>query len=57
MLGQEPIIIDVGQAVLLTHPNSMEFLVRDVKNLARYFRKYDIQADEKDMMKTITGGP
>ncbi|MFO7619333.1 MAG: serine protein kinase RIO [Thermoplasmata archaeon] len=56
MLEQEPVIIDVGQAVLLTHPNSMEFLTRDVKNLARYFRKYDIQADEKDIMKTITGG-
>ncbi|MBA3045738.1 MAG: serine protein kinase RIO [Candidatus Thermoplasmatota archaeon] len=56
MLGQEPVIIDVGQAVLLTHPNAFEFLQRDVKNLARYFRKYDLTLDEKDMMKTITGG-
>jgi RIO kinase 1 len=56
MLEGEPIIIDVGQAVLLTHPNSMEFLVRDVKNLARYFRKFDLSLDEKEIMKSITGG-
>lgn len=32
------VIIDVGQAVLLDHPNSMEFLYRDIKNLIRFFR-------------------
>ncbi len=32
------VIIDVGQAVLLDHPNSMEFLIRDIMNLIRFFR-------------------
>jgi len=36
----EPVIIDVAQAVLIEHPNSMEFLNRDVKNINNYFRKH-----------------
>lgn len=37
--GKEPIMIDVGQAVLLEHPMAGEFFARDVANLERWFRK------------------
>lgn len=57
MLDGEPIIIDVGQAVLNTHPMAMEFLKRDISNLARFFRKHGIKSDENDMLKQIAGGP
>jgi len=33
----EPVIIDVGQAVLTDHPNAYEFLTKDLKNIQRYF--------------------
>jgi len=56
MNGSEPTIIDVGQAVLYTHPMAMEFLKRDIGNLARFFRKQDLQLDEKEMLKEIAGG-
>jgi RIO kinase 1 len=50
----KPYLIDLGQAVLLEHPNSHEFLKRDVHNIVGYFRKYDIEADENNIYKTIT---
>ena len=46
-------IIDVGQAVLTTHPMTREFLERDLKNLARYFKRLGIQADEKVMFEDL----
>ncbi|MEM3948230.1 MAG: RIO1 family regulatory kinase/ATPase [Zestosphaera sp.] len=32
-------IIDVSQAVHVTHPNAMELLRRDVSNIVRFFEK------------------
>lgn len=55
MRGAEPVIIDVGQAVLETHPNAMEFLVRDVHNLAKFFSRHGMQPDEKEMLREIAG--
>lgn len=43
----EPIIIDVGQSVLLAHPMAREFLERDVRNITAFFRKIGVQAEEK----------
>jgi RIO kinase 1 len=57
MNGSEPTIIDVGQAVLYTHPMAMEFLKRDIANLARFFRKKGMDLDEKAMLIDIAGGP
>jgi RIO kinase 1 len=37
--GEELVIIDVAQSVLLTHPMAQEFLDRDARNLARWFHK------------------
>ena len=53
MTESGPMIIDVGQAVLKNHPMAKEFLERDIKNLARYFKRFDILVDEKDLMKDI----
>ncbi|MGC8954319.1 MAG: RIO1 family regulatory kinase/ATPase, partial [Desulfurococcus sp.] len=37
--GLDIAIIDVGQAVDLSHPNSEEFLIRDIENINRFFRE------------------
>ena len=42
---KKPYIIDLGQGVLLEHPRSLEFLKRDIDNIVRYFKKYNIRAD------------
>lgn len=53
MLGQEPVVIDVGQAVVLGHPFAEEWLERDVKNMARYFKKLDVHIDVKQRLEEI----
>lgn len=43
----EPVLIDMGQAVTLDHPNAMEFLKRDISNLVRFFReRYGIGSED-----------
>jgi RIO kinase 1 len=51
--GDEFVLIDVSQAVHLKHPASMELLERDVKNIARYFRKKGIETSEDEIMKRV----
>jgi len=53
MLGEEPVIIDVGQAVVLGHSRAEEWLERDVKNMARFFKKYDVKIDVVHELKEI----
>jgi RIO kinase 1 len=50
-----PVIIDVGQGVLLNHPMSDEFLERDILNVCSYFSKYGVKSDEKELLKKIKG--
>jgi RIO kinase 1 len=50
-----PVIIDVGQAVVLDHPNSRDYLERDVHNLVKYFNGFDLDYDEKKLLAEITG--
>jgi len=53
MFKDNPYLIDLGQAVLKEHPNSNEFLRRDIKNMVSYFNKYNIKADEIEIYKEI----
>jgi len=50
------VVIDVSQAVLIEHPNAMEFLDRDIRNVYRFFYKearLDIPAP-KELLEEIT---
>jgi RIO kinase 1 len=49
----DPVLIDVGQSVLLKHPLAEEMLDRDVANVARYFRKYGLGIDVKEELREI----
>jgi RIO kinase 1 len=53
MKGDEPVVIDVGQSVLLKHPLAEEMLDRDVANVARYFRKYGLSIDVAEELREI----
>jgi RIO kinase 1 len=48
-----PIIIDMGQAVMLDHPMSREFLARDIKNIVRYFKKMGVDCSEEKLTAFI----
>lgn len=50
---EEPIIIDMGQAVMLEHPMAREFLTRDVKNIVRYFKKSGVKCSEEELSAHI----
>lgn len=50
----EPIIIDVGQSVMLEHPRAEEFLMRDIRNIMRFFKKFGIKITEEEMISRIT---
>lgn len=50
ILADKPYLIDFGQAVLLQHPKSNEFLERDVRNVLHYFSKFGFK---RDLEKTL----
>ncbi len=41
--NQEPIIIDISQAVAIQHPKALEYLERDIKNIYNFFKKFEIK--------------
>jgi RIO kinase 1 len=43
IVDDEPVIIDVAQAVLSRHPMARELLLRDAKNLSAYFRRQGLK--------------
>ncbi len=53
LFRQKPYLIDAGQAVLLDHPASQEFLKRDIHNIVSYFKKYDITCNETEFLKNL----
>lgn len=55
MAEEGPRVIDVGQAVLDTHPMAAEFLQRDVKNFARYFKGRGVATDGEALLAEARG--
>ncbi|RCV65262.1 RIO kinase 1 [Methanophagales archaeon] len=49
----EPVIIDMGQATLLQHPNADAFLLRDVRNIVTFFNKLGLDCSFDDMIRLI----
>lgn len=51
---QKPVIIDIGQGVVIRHPQARTFIIRDVYNISKYFfRKYNIVVDEKKFLNSL----
>ena len=53
LIDLTPIFIDMGQSVTLEHPNSQEFLYRDVQNILRFFSRYGIKDKPEELLKKI----
>ncbi len=43
---QKPFIIDVSQAVLVSHPDAARLLENDFRNVAAFFEQKDVDADD-----------
>ncbi len=52
----ELVLIDIGQCVVLEHPQALEWFKRDIKNISFFFRKAGAAADPKMAMDYILRG-
>ncbi len=52
--GGKPIFIDFSQATSLDYPNAAEYVKRDVRNIAKFFRKKGVDITEEEILEKIT---
>ena len=53
----KPVVFDVAQSVLTSHPMADKFLRRDLKNIRRYFKRLDSSVESvEEMYERVTGG-
>jgi RIO kinase 1 len=50
----ELVIIDLGQAVTVHHPNAEDFLHRDCRNVASFFRRQGLDVTADDLLAFVT---
>ncbi len=48
------VLIDLGQAVTIHHPNSQTFLERDCRNIANYFSREGFEVTEDEVLEFVT---
>ncbi len=51
--GDKPVVIDVGQAVVQSHPKAQEFLVRDVTRLVEWANKAGVEVELAEAMYDV----
>ena len=51
--GERLFFIDVGQAVLNSHPKAQEFFERDCMNVAKYFSKHGLERTGEDVKEDV----
>lgn len=49
----KPYFIDMGAGVTLSHPSARDFLMRDLRNVARFFSKLGVECDERSIAEAI----
>ena len=52
-LKEKPVLIDFSQSTTLEHPEAMDFLERDVKNICNFFGRLGLKTDEEKIKKSI----
>jgi len=55
LVGPSPILIDFGQGVVLSHPNSEKYLERDLNNILNYFAKFEFYIDFDKALRYVKG--
>lgn len=53
--GERHYVIDMGQAVTLDHPRALQFLMRDVRNVNRFFSTFGDIVEDKSLFESIAG--
>ena len=52
--NDEPVIIDISQGMTRDHPIAQELLDRDIENIAKYFRKLNVDITFEEIKNEIT---
>jgi RIO kinase 1 len=55
LYGDQPYLIDMGQSVTRDHPRALPFLMRDIKNINRFFKNRCDVRDEVAIFHEVTG--
>ena len=50
----ELVVIDMGQAVTVHHPNAGEFLERDCRNIAKFFTRQGLEVTGEELFEFVT---
>ncbi len=56
LMGPSPYLIDMGQSVTPDHPRALQFLVRDIANINRFFKGKCHVMEEREIFDRITRG-
>ena len=51
--NDRPVFIDFSTCTSIIDPRALEHLERDVKNICNFFKKLDLEKDEKEILSTI----
>lgn len=51
----QPYVIDMGQSVTRDHPRALPFLMRDIRNINRFFRNRCELREDVEIFNTVTG--
>jgi len=55
LYGDQPYLIDMGQSVTRDHPRALPFLMRDIRNINRFFKSRCDVRDDIEIFNTVTG--
>ena len=55
LYGDKPYLIDMGQSVTLDHPRALQFLMRDIKNINRFFAHRCTVQNDIEVFNAVTG--
>ncbi len=50
-----PVLIDLGQAMLVKHPRAVELMDRDCTNMARFWSRRGVETSVEEVWRRITG--
>ncbi len=55
LYGDKPYLIDMGQSVTHDHPRALPFLMRDIKNINRFFKNRCEVRTDVELFNAVTG--
>jgi len=55
LYGEKPYIIDMGQSVTRDHPRAFQFLMRDIRNINRFFKNRCDVRNDVEIFNSVTG--